>query len=140
VAATESPRETATTHPSFEEATMSDVDTVRLLIVDLLAPPGQLFTDDQLTAFLTLESANIKRAAADALDAIAVSEALISKKITTQDLSTDGPAVAKALRDQAKALRDQAAVDDDTGDGFVFGIIEYQDGYTGPELSGIPSI
>lgn len=95
----------------------TDIGIVRLLItdVDVAAP---LFEDAQIQAFLTLESGKVKRAAASALDAIARSEALISKKITTQDLATDGPALAAELRASAKALRDQAdKADDDEQDG-----------------------
>lgn len=44
-------------------------------------------------------------AAADCLDAIATSQALIQKKIKLLDLETDGPALAKALREHAKSLR-----------------------------------
>lgn len=95
----------------------TEILTVRLLIAD----PGDplhgattLLSDEQLQAFLDLEGNSIKRAAADALEAIAVSETLVSKKITTQDLSTDGPAVAKALRDQAASLREQALVTEDS--------------------------
>jgi hypothetical protein len=84
------------------------VGMVRLLITDI-NDADPLFTDDQIEAFLATEAANVKLAAATALEVIARSEALISKKITTQDLSTDGPAVAAELRASAKALRDQVA-------------------------------
>lgn len=84
------------------------VGMVRLLISDVnFADP--LFSDADLLAVLAVEGGNVKLAAATALDVIATSEALVSKKISTQDLSTDGPAVAAALRAQAKALRDQVA-------------------------------
>jgi hypothetical protein len=118
---------------------MSDVDTVRLLIGDLLAPPGQLFDDDQLQAFLDLETANIKRAAADALDAIATSEVLVSKVITSQDVSTDGAKVADALRKGAAALREQADLDDERGDGFYFDVVEMGSGWI-PELTEWPYV
>ena len=49
-----------------------------------------------------------------ALDAMATSDILISRKIRTQDLQTDGPAVAAALRALGQALRMGAdAVDAD---------------------------
>ncbi|MEV1315364.1 hypothetical protein AB0J14_04685 [Micromonospora arborensis] len=89
----------------------ADVALVRLLIADVNAT-DPLFTDDQIVSFLTLEG-GVKRAAAAALETIARSELLLSKKITTQDLSVDGPAVAAELRLQAKALRDQARQDTD---------------------------
>lgn len=98
---------------------------VRLLIADLATPP--LMEDDVLEGYLSMhgftgeadsiERPGIWRAAADALDGIATSEVLTSKKIRTQDLSTDGPAVAAELRKQAAALRykaDQADAADDS--------------------------
>lgn len=47
----------------------------------------------------------LRLAAADALDAMADSQAMILKKIKLLDLETDGPALAKALRDHAATLR-----------------------------------
>lgn len=55
----------------------------------------------------------ILRAAADALDAIANSEALVSKVMQTVDgLQTDGAKVANALRIRADSLRRQAEAED----------------------------
>jgi hypothetical protein len=85
----------------------TDVGMVRLLITDT-DEAFPLFTDGQLVALLGAEGDIVKRGAALALETIATSETLIGKKITTQDLSTDGPAVAKALMDRAKILRGQA--------------------------------
>lgn len=68
-----------------------------------------LLSDASLQQLLTLEGNNDKLAAAAALDVIASSEALIQKKIELLDLKTDGPAVAKSLREHAKSLRDQVA-------------------------------
>lgn len=84
---------------------------VRLLIADLSDPP--LLSEEILNGYLGMHDAvdpqiGVLRAAADALDAIATSESLISKKIRTQDLSTDGPAVAADLRKRAAQLRHQA--------------------------------
>lgn len=82
---------------------------VRLLIPDT-DEANLLLNEEQITAFLTMEGGSVKLAAAQALDAIASSEALISKKLTTVDgASTDGPAVAAELRARAQALRDQVA-------------------------------
>ena len=80
---------------------------VRLLIADNGAE--QLFTDEQLSTFLAITEGSVYRASAHALRAIAVSEVLISKKIRTQDLSTDGPAVAAELRALAKEFEDRAS-------------------------------
>lgn len=91
--------------------------------VDPLYPTNQadyLFSDDRLNSFLTLNKGNIRFAAADVIDAIADNESLVSKKIRTEDLQTDGPAVTNALRLHATSLRAQAkqelaALDDESG-------------------------
>lgn len=93
---------------------------VRLLIADLDEGENQIFTDDQLEGFLSITSQSVKRSAADALDAIATSEALISKVITTQDRSSDGRAVADALRKHSAALRDRAKEEEDAEDAEPF--------------------
>jgi hypothetical protein len=49
----------------------------------------------------------VKLAAADCLDVIATSEALIQKKINILDLQTDGPAIADSMRKHAETLRKQ---------------------------------
>ncbi len=67
-----------------------------------------LLSDAQLQEFLDVEVNDIKMASALALDSIASTQALILKKIKVLDLVTDGPALAKALRDQAESLRKQA--------------------------------
>lgn len=102
----------------------TDIGRVRLLATDL-DEVDPLFSDDQITAFLAME-AGVKRAAALALETIAVSEALIGKKIRTGDgLSTDGPAVAKELRERARALRGQADVEDGDPDDYGLEIVDY---------------
>lgn len=92
------------------------LDDVRLLTGDLDAE-NQLFTDDQMLAFLRLAGGSAYRAAAEALRVMARSEVMISKKITTQDLSTDGPAVAAELRKQAAELDAKADALDAAGEG-----------------------
>ena len=92
------------------------VQQVRLLIADVDTGENQIFTDDQLNGYLSIARDSVKRAAADALDAIATSEALISKVITTQDRSSDGRAVADALRKHAAALRVRAKEEEDAED------------------------
>lgn len=84
---------------------------VRLLIGDV-TPETPLLEETQVQGLLALTGGNVRRAAARALRMIAASEVLISKKITTQDLSTDGPAVAAELRAQAKDLEAEADTDD----------------------------
>lgn len=100
---------------------------VRVLIADMATPP--LIDDQTLQTYLELQGWEddarwaVYRAAADALEAIAVSEVLVSKKIRTQDLTSDGPAVSKELRELAGTLRARAD-DEDPDMGGVFEIIE----------------
>lgn len=79
---------------------------VRLLINDTTEDP--VFSNDEIAAFLLMEVNNVKRAAAQALDTIAADEALTSKVIVTQDLSTNGAQISKELRARATELRKQA--------------------------------
>lgn len=71
-------------------------------------------TDDDLNNILGMseEGADLRLAAADALDAMASSQVMILKKIKLLDLQTDGPAVADALRKHAKELRAVVHSDD----------------------------
>lgn len=85
------------------------VGLVRLLINDISSDP--VFDDGDLNGFLTLEAQSVKRAAAQALDVIADDEALTAKVVTSQDVSTNGPAVAASLRARAATLREQAVYD-----------------------------
>lgn len=102
---------------------------VRLLIADTATDPAdQLFTTEQVEAFLELEGV-VKLAAAQALDVIAVSEVLVSKVIKTQDLSTDGAKVAAELRARAKELRRQVADSEGDDDG-GFTIVDFIDPFT----------
>lgn len=100
----------------------TDLGRVRLLIADT-DEDNLLLSDEQIDAFLAM-APRVKRAAAQALDAIASSEVLISKKIRTQDLQTDGPAVAAELRAQAKALREQDDEDQD-GEPWAIDVINF---------------
>jgi len=84
----------------------SPTGQVRLLINDTSDDPA--FSDGELLGFLALESQNVKRAAAQAIDTIADDEALTAKVVTAEGLSTNGPAVAAALRARAASLREQA--------------------------------
>lgn len=98
----------------------TDEGKVRLLIADT-DENHLIFADAQITGFLAIaRNGSVKRAAADALDAIATSEALIGKVIKTQDLQTDGAKLADALRKHAAELRRQADDDDDTDGGASF--------------------
>lgn len=83
---------------------------VRLIIgdTDTDTVANQLFTDAEVDAFLSMEDDVVKLAAAQALETIASRQALLQKKVKIGDLSTDGPAVAKALREHAAQLRASA--------------------------------
>ena len=99
---------------------VSSESQVRLLIADT---DRDIFEDGEIKSFLTINDGSIKRAAADALDTIASSEALLSKKISTQDRSTDGPAVADALRKHADALRARAKEEEDVVEDDAFAMV-----------------
>lgn len=107
---------------SIDTDPSTPVGMMRLLATDIdVAAP--LLTDQQYAALLHLEGGNVKRGAAMALETIATSETLCTKKISTQDLSIDGPAVADDLRKRAKLLRDQADIEAPAGadDAAAFG-------------------
>jgi hypothetical protein len=84
---------------------VGDVETVRLLATDT---DKTIFTDDQIAAFLALESGDVRLAAAQALDTIASSKAMIARKATIGGITIDTTAVSKDLRDRAAELRLQA--------------------------------
>lgn len=98
---------------------------IRLVRRTVADADSKLFTDQDVLDVLAMYAADgdtyrVKLAAADLLDQIAVSEVLLSKKITTQDLSADGPAVSAELRAHARRLRgevvaEKALVDPDAG-------------------------
>jgi hypothetical protein len=84
----------------------TDVGKVRLIVNDKDFE-HLMFSDDEIEAFVTMNSC-ILNAAAMALDTIASNEVLVQKRIKLLDLSTDGPSEAKALREHAAELRKQA--------------------------------
>lgn len=114
------------------------VEQVRHLIADLSEHP--LLTDEQINVYLSLNSNSVRRAAADSLDAIASSEALVSRKIRTQDLQTDGPAVADSLRKHADRLRQLADREDDLEDSWDgFDVVDTIPGRRRPEGTEWPT-
>lgn len=115
--------------PTYTFIPTDNVGIVRMLINDVSAP--WIFSDEEITALLTLEGDNVKRAAAQAIDTNADNEALASKVLRSQDVQTDGAKVADSLRKRAAALREQADVDD----GGYFDIVDLDPG-CGPELTG----
>lgn len=118
-----------------------DISRVRLLIADLPKDgeagcgTGTLLTDTQVEDLLDLSGGSVKRAAARALRTIATSEVLLSKKITQQDLSVDGPAVAAELRAQADALDAEAQRDEDRAGGGTGAFWEALGGLHGSAMS-----
>ena len=108
---------------------------VRLIVGDdAFSPEQQMFSDQEIEALLTREGGPL-RAAARALDIIADSESRLSKKIRTQDLSTDGPAVAADLRRHAASLRAEADRTGEGEDGSDFAIVGFRARPTAPELA-----
>lgn len=97
----------------------SDIGKVRALIPDVdqvdfneTGTPSYIFDDAHLATLLGLYGTNedaprvpILRAAADACEALAVSEVLISKVTKTEDLQTDGARSANAIMARAIQLR-----------------------------------
>ena len=86
----------------------TDAGRVRLLCGDTVTSDA-LFQDDEIAAFLSLGAGDVRLAAAQALDVMAANQAMVLKVLTQNGVSTNGAAVAGALRAQAAALREQAA-------------------------------
>lgn len=100
----------------------SPIGQVRVLIPDLRKledlrdlrnEPRYLFTDDEILAFLAINNGNVKRAAADACDAIGMDKALQLLVLKTDDKQTDGAKLLDAIVKRAKTLREQAREDDE---------------------------
>ena len=98
----------------------NDQGKVRLLISDVGGKDGEsfIFEDNEIEAFLSERGGVIKLAAADALRAISGNESQVLKRITFLELKTDGPAVAKELRELAgtieKAHKEATEEDEDS--------------------------
>lgn len=101
----------------------TDLRRIRLLIPDTNSA-NRLFRVDELQDFLDIEG-GVKKAAALALEVIASSEVMVSKVITSQDLSTDGAKVSDALLKRAAMLRQQAD-DDDPDAGGTLDIVDFR--------------
>jgi len=110
---------------SFTYDPTTDRGRVRLLITDT-DPTQALLQDAEVDTFLALEG-GVKTGAALALETIASNEALVQKATRLLDLQTNGPAVAKELRERAAALRTQAA-----DDGDQTGAFDWAEMVTGP--------
>lgn len=88
----------------------SGLARIRLLIGDTVSA-NALFQDEEIAAFLALNDDDVRLAAASALDAMAANQVMILKVITQNGISTNGAAVAQALRAQAAELRRQATIE-----------------------------
>lgn len=87
----------------------TDRGRVRLMIGDTDADnaANQLFSDDEIDAFLALENNAVLLAASRALYSMAANQVMVLKVITRGDISLNGASVAAELRKQADALRTQ---------------------------------
>lgn len=114
----------------------TNLGRVRLVISDV-DEDNLTLSDAQLEAFLDMNGDNVRRAAADALDTIATSEALVSKVIRDHELSTDGAKLSAELRARATNLRMLADEEDTAADGFFIVPPNIDDGGR-PELTEWP--
>ena len=94
------------------------IGLVRQLCTDR-DPDNEIFSDEEIAVFLDLNEQDVRLAAADALDQIAASQALILKYIEVNGLRTNGQAVANALHQQAESLRSRAAAEAAEDDEYI---------------------
>ena len=94
------------------------IGLVRLLCTDR-DPDNEIFSDEEIAVFLDLNEQDARLAAADALDQIAASQALILKYVEVNGLKTNGQAVANALHQQAESLRSRAAAEAAEDDEYI---------------------
>lgn len=92
---------------AFTYLLSNDIGRVRLLIPDTNAA-AYVWEDDEITALLAAEGNVVKLGTALALETMASNEAFVQKVIKLLELTTNGPATAKALMDRAARLRKQA--------------------------------
>lgn len=120
----------------------SPIELVRVLIPDTDAVFGAakdeyLFADEELAKFLEVTGGSVLRAAGYAMIAVGNSEALISKVIKTQDLSTDGSKLQNQWRESGLAMFDRADKEDAANAMDFFDIIDFGEGWSmeRPELT-----
>lgn len=100
----------------------TDIGMVRMIVQDKNSEQA-LFSDAEINALLSLNGSDVRLAAAAALDIMASNQVMILKVIRLLDLSTDGAAVARALREHANQLRTDVA-ETDSVEG---GLFDYAD-------------
>lgn len=121
---------------------IEDISQLRTMIPDAEpifgdAEDEYLFTDDELNNFLAIGRGSVLRAAGYAKIAIGDSEALISKVIRTQDLQTNGAAVADAFRKSGQLLLERGDKEEEDAGGFYIDIVDFQSSFYG---RGIPEL
>lgn len=114
---------------------MEPLELVRLLIPDV-DDTNQIFTDTQINGYLQIAGNNVRRAAALAIRAIAVDEALLFKVVRTDDQQVNGALVAQTLLNNAKRLEDEADREDALTANENFELIFPCDDNVPPELGG----
>jgi hypothetical protein len=85
------------------------IGQIRLISFDSDSMNVQL-QDEDIAAFLALESNSVRRAAAMVLDRLATKFAMVQGAVKLLDLEVDGTKVAAEFRAQAKDLRRQEEV------------------------------
>jgi NAD-dependent DNA ligase len=85
----------------------TDAGKVRALCGDTNMEDPLLY-NEEIAAFLVLESSDVRRGAAMALETIATRQVLLLKVIKALDIQTDGAKVAESLMKRAAELRKQA--------------------------------
>lgn len=100
----------------------TDFGKVRLLAFDSDSA-NALFQDNEIQAFLDLNSQNVRLAAAQAIEVVAGSQALVTKFMIVDGDQFDGTKVSMELRARATELRRQVMEGDADGAG-LFDIAE----------------
>lgn len=101
---------------------LEDIALVRInLGEDPVDESTHVLPDSAIATWLSAFKGNTDRATARALITIAANETLLSKKITSMDLATDGPAVSAELRALADYYLAQASEAD--GDTYFSGYV-----------------
>lgn len=125
-----------------DEITAEQIAIVRTLIpdTDAVFGPGEdehLFSDEDITRFITAAGGSVTRAAGFAMIAVGNSEALINKVIKTQDLMTNGAATAIAFRQAGEAMLKRADKEEQNQALDYFEIVDYREGWSAdrPELT-----
>lgn len=121
----------------------TSVELVRVLIPDTdpvfgAAGDEYMLSDEQIEAFLQIAGDSVLRAAGLACVAVGSSEAIISKVIGTQDLRTNGAAIADTMRENGKVLLARADKEDQDADFAFFQILDFPVGGRQPELTERP--